>query len=183
MFSPPCTPTSINTKGSDRSPALTTHLVKSALWLMPRSISWVFSYVSYRRVDGPGRAQNNCIPNRYHPICPNASVRLNAMGLGPPILALYRQLKLLGALDGIDSVVELGSQGVWCPDRRLLTGLFEAFGRAIPPSQELEVYINATGTGHAASRHLHEKLGFNYDCVDIDGNFGSLTLDINFDSV
>ena len=105
------------------------------------------------------------------------------MGLGPPILALYRQLKLLGALDGIDSVVELGSQGVWCPDRRLLTGLFEAFGRPVPPSKELDVYINATGTGHAASRHLHEKLGFKYDCVDIDGNFGSLTLDINFDSV
>ena len=105
------------------------------------------------------------------------------MGLGPPILALYRQLKLLGALDGIDSVVELGSQGVWCPDRRLLTGLFEAFSRPVPPSQELEVYINTTGTGHAASRHLHEKLGFKYDCVDIDGNFGSLTLDINFDSV
>ena len=40
------------------------------------------------------------------------------MGLGPPILALYRQLKLLEALDGIDSVVELSSQGVWCPDRR-----------------------------------------------------------------
>jgi len=77
----------------------------------------------------------------------------------------------------------LGSQGVWCPDRRLLIGLFEAFGRPVPPRQELDVYINATGTGHAASRHLHEKLGFKYDCVDIDGNFGSLTLDINFDSV
>jgi hypothetical protein len=76
------------------------------------------------------------------------------MGLGPPILALYRQLKLLGALDGIDSVVELGSQGVWCPDRRLLTGLFEAFERPIPPSQELDVYIDATGTGHAASSLL-----------------------------
>ncbi len=105
------------------------------------------------------------------------------MGLGPPILALYRQLKLLGAFEGVDSVVELGSQGVWCPDRRLLTGLFEAFGRPIPPSQELDIYINSTGTGLAASRHLHEKLGFKYDCVDIDGKFGSLTLDINFDSV
>jgi len=54
------------------------------------------------------------------------------MGLGPPILALYRQLKLLEALDGIDSVVELSSQGVWCPDRRLLTGLFQAFGSSRP---------------------------------------------------
>jgi hypothetical protein len=35
----------------------------------------------------------------------------------------------------------------------------------------------------APSRHLHECLGFKYDCVDIDGNFGSLTLDLNFDSV
>jgi hypothetical protein len=34
------------------------------------------------------------------------------MGLGPPILALYRQLKALGTFEGIDSVVELGSQGV-----------------------------------------------------------------------
>jgi hypothetical protein len=114
---------------------------------------------------------------------PERITEVEAMGLGPPILALYRQLKLLGALDGIDSVVELGSQGVWCPDVRLLTGLFEAFSRPVPPCQELEVYINATGTGHAASRHLHENLGFKYDCVDIDGNFGSLTLDINFDSV
>jgi len=106
-----------------------------------------------------------------------------AMGLGPTILALYRQLKIVGAFDGIDSVVELGSQGVWCPDRRLLTGLFEAFGRPIPPGDELGRYINNTGTGLAASRHLHESLGFKYECVDIDGNFGSLTLDINFDPV
>src|SRR5215469_916196 len=69
---------------------------------------------------------------KYHPFCPNASLRSKAMGLGPPILALYRQLKLLEALDGIDSVVELSSQGVWCPDRRLLTGLFQAFGRPVP---------------------------------------------------
>ena len=105
------------------------------------------------------------------------------MGLGPTILSLYRQLKLLGSFDGVDSVIELGSQGVWCPDRRLLDGLFEAFGRPIPPDSEIGLYINNTGTGLAPSRHLHENLGFKYDCVDIDGNFGSLTLDINFDAV
>jgi len=105
------------------------------------------------------------------------------MGLGPTILSLYHQLKVLGAFDGIDSVIELGSQGVWCPDRRLLVNLFEAFGRPLPPDSELGIYINNTGTGRAPSRHLHEKLGFKYHCVDIDGNFGSLTYDINFDSV
>ena len=56
------------------------------------------------------------------------------MGLGPPILALYRQIKMLGALDGIDSVVELGSQGVWCPDRRLLTGLQGVYEPMLPES-------------------------------------------------
>src|SRR5262245_65244938 len=57
MFSPPCTPTSINTKGSVTSPALTIHLLKSALGLIPRSISRIFSYISYGRADGRERAQ------------------------------------------------------------------------------------------------------------------------------
>jgi hypothetical protein len=103
------------------------------------------------------------------------------MGLGPTILSLYRQLKTLGAFDAVDRVIEMGSQGVWCPDKNLLVGLYEAFGRPVPPERELRLYINDTGTGHASSRHLHESLGFKYDCVDIDGNFGSLTLDMNFD--
>lgn len=105
------------------------------------------------------------------------------MGLGPTILGLYRQLKTVGAFEDVKRVVELGSQGVWCPDRRLLVGLYEAFGRPVPHSTEIEQYISSDGTGHAPSRHLHESLGFQYDCVDIDGNFGSLPLDINFDSV
>jgi SAM-dependent methyltransferase len=105
------------------------------------------------------------------------------MGLGPNVLALYHQLKILGRFDGVTDVIELGSQGVWCPDARLLTGLFEAFGKPPPPERELAPYINSTGTGIAPSRHLHERLGFRYDCIDIDGNFGSLTLDLNFDEV
>jgi hypothetical protein len=105
------------------------------------------------------------------------------MGLGPEILSLYHQMRTLGEFDGITDVVELGSQGVWCPDRSLLSGLFEAFGRPLPPEGELAVYINSTGTGHASSRHLHESLGFRYECLDIDANFGALTLDLNFDPV
>ncbi len=105
------------------------------------------------------------------------------MGLGPNVLALYHQLKILGRFEGLTDVVELGSQGVWCPDPQLLKGLFDAFGRPTPPEHELAPYINSTGTGIASSRHLHEHLGFRYDCIDIDANFGSLTLDLNFDSV
>ena len=105
------------------------------------------------------------------------------MGLGPEILSLYNQQKKLGSFEGITDVIELGSQGVWCPDRRLLAGLFEAFGKPLPPDEEIRPYINSNGTGHAASRHLHESLGFKYECLDIDANFGALTLDLNFDSV
>jgi len=109
--------------------------------------------------------------------------RSGGMGIGPTILGLYRQLKILGAFEGVNKVIELGSQGVWCPDRRLLLGLYDAFGRQRPPEDEIARYVSADGTGHAPSRHLHESLGFQYECVDIDGNFGSLLLDINFDPV
>jgi hypothetical protein len=105
------------------------------------------------------------------------------MGIGPPTLALYRQLKILGAFDGIDSVIELGSQGVWCTDPRSISDLFKAFGRPSPSVPEVDTYVNNTGTGIVSSRRLHESLGFQYDCVDIDGNFGSIALDLNFDQV
>ncbi len=36
------------------------------------------------------------------------------MGLGPPIIELYRQLKLQGALEDGLNVMELGSQDYWC---------------------------------------------------------------------
>src|ERR1700730_102014 len=63
--------------------------------------------------------------------------RSGGMGLGPTILGLYRQLKILGAFEGVNKVIELGSQGVWCPDRRLLLGLYDAFGRQRPPKTRL----------------------------------------------
>lgn len=105
------------------------------------------------------------------------------MGLGPTILGLYRQLKVLGAFDNVKSVVELGSQGIWCADQRLITGLYDAFGKPRPSPDELASYVATDGTGHAPSRRLHESLGFGYECVDIDGAFGSIALDINFDPV
>ena len=51
------------------------------------------------------------------------------MGLGPPIVELYRQLKLQGALEGITEVMELGSQDFWCPQKNLVNALCKAFGR------------------------------------------------------
>ena len=37
------------------------------------------------------------------------------MGLGPNVLALYHQLKILGRFDVVTDVVELGSQGCGAP--------------------------------------------------------------------
>ena len=96
-------------------------------------------------------------------------------------LALHRQLKMLTRLTVSTAWSRLGSQGVWCPHPRLVMGLFEAFGRPLPHSFELNIYINNTGRGLASSRRLQEDLSFKYYCVDIDDNFGSLTMDLNFD--
>lgn len=102
------------------------------------------------------------------------------MGLGPPVLELYRQLKILGVLDGITEVMELGSQDFWCPRRNLVRALFSAFGR----ESELEArpYLLETTNGNQMpARYLYEGLGIKYNCVDVDGRAGTLVLDMNFD--
>src|SRR5712692_7039468 len=101
------------------------------------------------------------------------------MGLGPPIIALYHQLEALGLFDGVRSVVELGSQNVWCPQRTMMRNLFRAFGREAPGAAVMKSFANGTG----AARALYEQLGMTYACIDVDARFGSLTLDMNFDAV
>jgi hypothetical protein len=101
------------------------------------------------------------------------------MGLGPPIIALYHQLKTLGAFESVTSVVELGSQNVWCPQRTMMRNLFRAFGRPAPPDVVMKSFVKGTG----AARDLYERLGMTYACIDVDARFGSVTLDMNFDSV
>jgi hypothetical protein len=100
------------------------------------------------------------------------------MGLGPPIIELYRQLKLLGAFEGISEVIELGSQDYWCPQKNQLRGLFSAFGRVPEPS-----LLEANSTKQKPARLLYEALGIKYSCVDVDGRVGTLVMDLNFDSV
>jgi SAM-dependent methyltransferase len=99
------------------------------------------------------------------------------MGLGPPILALYRQLKGLGALDGINSVMELGAQNVWCPRPELVKNLFRAFDRPEPPQEMLDRFANWKGS----AQELYTALGFDFHCIDVDPQFNSIRLDLNFD--
>lgn len=99
------------------------------------------------------------------------------MGLGPPIIALYHQLKQLGAFEGVRDVVELGSQNVWCPQRRMIRELFRAFGCPEPTDRLLDDFASWRGS----ARDLYEGLGMRYACVDVDEQFNSVTLDMNFD--
>jgi|SRR6516162_1586883 len=100
------------------------------------------------------------------------------VGLGPPLLELYRQLKLRGALDGITEVMELGSQNFWCPQSNLVRAICAAFGHP-SPNPEL---LNTNHAQQKPARLLYEALGIKYHCVDVDGRVGTLILDLNFDS-
>jgi hypothetical protein len=100
------------------------------------------------------------------------------MGLGPPVIELYRQLKLAGALDKVENVMELGSQDFWCPKPNLVRGLFSAFGRG-EPAAELLATSNAS---QKPAKLLYEALGIKYHCIDVDGRTGTLVLDMNFDT-
>lgn len=99
------------------------------------------------------------------------------MGLGPPVIALYHQLKMLGVFDSVREVVELGSQDVWCPYKNMMRDLFRVFGRDVPPAHLIDAFAEANGS----ARDLYENLGMKYVCVDVDGRHGALALDMNFD--
>src|SRR5215469_1996193 len=101
------------------------------------------------------------------------------MGLGPPVIELYRQLKLQGALEGVAEVMELGSQDFWCPQKNLVIALCKAFGR----TEVNPVLLNTTNASQQPARLLYEALGIKYGCVDVDGRVGSVVMDLNFDSV
>ena len=96
------------------------------------------------------------------------------MGLGPPEIELYRQLKLQGALEGITEVMELGSQDFWCPQKILVTALCKAFGRdKVDP-----VLLHTTNASQQPARLLYEAIGIKYGCVDVDGRVGSVIMDL-----
>jgi len=103
------------------------------------------------------------------------------MGIGPQTFALYRQMKTRGLFDGIAEVMELGAQQAWCTDEQKVFDLFGAFGRPPPARTLLSKLANTENGGETAAREVYEGLGLGYTCIDLNGNFGALPIDINFD--
>ena len=99
------------------------------------------------------------------------------MGVGPPIIALYMQLKSLGVFDDVHDVIELGAQNVWCPRPQMVKNLFNVFNRPPPSVEMLDRFANWKGS----ALELHEALGHTYRCIDVDPQFNSIPLDLNFD--
>jgi hypothetical protein len=99
------------------------------------------------------------------------------MGLGPPEIELYRQLKRQGVLEGINEVMEPGSQDFWCPQRNLVIALCKAFGR-----EKVDPVLRNTNQWKPAAGATVTKR-WAYGCVDVDGRDGSVVMDLNFEAV
>ena len=96
------------------------------------------------------------------------------MSLGPPAIALYRQLKTLRIFDAVHAVVEMGGGVVKGLPEPLVREVFAAFGRLDPPAALVERLC----AGGAHSRELYEGLGLRCTTVDPNGGSGALKLDV-----
>ena len=102
------------------------------------------------------------------------------MGIGPCEMVLYKQFKLNGLFKNVSSVVELGAQNIFCEGyENSIKDLLEVFGKEkLMTVDELKYMANSGPAGT-----LYKLLGFNYKCIDINGDYGAIPLDLNFEAV
>jgi hypothetical protein len=101
------------------------------------------------------------------------------MGIGTKTLRHFLDLKKQGILDGIRAVFEIGSQEMYCHDgEAVINELVAAFGQ---PAAKPEIVKGIANMG--SGRDFYRLLGLDYNCIDTDGRFGALALDLNYDSV
>lgn len=101
------------------------------------------------------------------------------MGIGSTTLAKFIQFHQEGIFDNVSSVMEIGSQEIFCEgEEKSLENLFNTFGVQDIPYEEI-TRMSLRGS----AREVYEKLGWKYNCVDVDGNFGALVIDLNFEDV
>lgn len=94
------------------------------------------------------------------------------MGIGPPTMELYRVLRDNGDLDGLKSVIELGSQDI--PAHQWHQEWATRFVSTVTGKNNEGVFITAES--------FHRALGFTeYCCIDADGNNSAFVFDLNLD--
>jgi hypothetical protein len=101
------------------------------------------------------------------------------LGIGNETLGQLLHFKREGLLDGVRSVCELGSQEMYCGNgETLIDELLAAFGQPPAPAETVRALADK-GSG----RDFFKLLGLTYSCIDTDGRFGAMVLDLNYDSV
>jgi hypothetical protein len=101
------------------------------------------------------------------------------MGLGPPVLSLFKFLYDQDLFSTVNAVAELGSQeyDTKIPEYdAFLTRFLQGAGADTPQERDSE-----TGRLRGPARDFFTRLGCSYLALDIDGRFGSLPFDLNFD--
>src|SRR5262249_10366649 len=95
----------------------------------------------------------------------------------PPVVALYRQLKALRVVDGIQSVLELGSSPLDCPSL-LVDELLRMYGRPVATAKSVR---SDSGREVPRSRTLYEALGWTCTTLDQGGGSSTVKLDLEFE--
>lgn len=103
------------------------------------------------------------------------------MGLGPTAINLLCLLKSEGLLVGAQRIADFGSQEFQTSFEGysiLLRRLCERFGNSLPNAEVL-----AEGHIKGPAQDLYRQFGWEVKSFDIDGRFGSVVTDFNFDSI
>lgn len=101
------------------------------------------------------------------------------MGIGSRTLQQFIEFKKEGFFDNIKSVMDMGSQEIFCEgEEKAVKNFFEAFGVQHVSREDI-----AEIAGRGSAKGVYEQLGFSYNCIDVDGQFGALALDLNYEDV
>jgi hypothetical protein len=113
------------------------------------------------------------------------------MGIGCDTIEILIRLKQDGYLEGPNSVVEIGTQQLannFLDARDALERLGRLFGIDVPcrlpppiPAHLVHGSLEHLDASAPPSRTFWRWLGFDYASIDIDGNPGSIPLDLNYD--
>ncbi|MCS6812184.1 MAG: class I SAM-dependent methyltransferase [Cyanobacteria bacterium] len=101
------------------------------------------------------------------------------MGIGGRTLQKFIDFHRAGIFDTVKSVAEIGSQELFCEGgEEIIREVLQTFTQASVSDAEVSRLAK-----RGAARDLYKLMGLDYLCIDIDGQFGAIPLDLNFEDV